>query len=74
VKFQAGEDVIVNFGDIDHPGEVIEHRGGYVMVRIIADPAADYGSITDRLDPEPTLCVRETRVRHAEKNPKTHAS
>lgn len=67
-KFTAGDDVIVNFGDIDHEGEVIEQRSGYVMVRIIADPTYDYGSITARLDPEPTVCVKETKVRHADKN------
>lgn len=64
-KFNAGEDVIVSFGGLDHPGEVIEQRGGYVMVRIQTDPVWDYGDISPRLDPEPTVCVKESRVRHA---------
>lgn len=25
----------------------------------------DYGSITSRMDPEPTVCVKENKVRHA---------
>jgi len=67
VIFKPGDDVIVDFGGgLDHPGEVIQQSSGYVMARILADPAADYGSITDRIDPEPTVCVKETRVRHAD--------
>ncbi len=69
MKFQRGDDVIVDFGGIDHQGEVVQHSAGYVMVRMIADPAADYGSISDRLDPEPTVCVKEKHVRHTE-NPR----
>jgi len=65
VKFDVGDDVVVDFGGIDHQGEVVEHRGGYVMVKILADPTADYGSITPRLDPEPTVCVKQSKVRHA---------
>jgi hypothetical protein len=65
VKFNAGEDVMVDFAGIEHQGEVINQRSGYVMVRIIlSDPAWDYGSIGARLDPEPTVCVKETHVRH----------
>ena len=65
MKFARGQDVIVDFGGLDHPGEVIQQNAGYVMVKILADSAADYGSITARLDPTPTVCVKETRVRPA---------
>ena len=67
MKFSRGDDVIVEFGGLDHQGEVISQSAGYVMVKMIADPTADYGEITPRLDPEPTVCVKETRVRHADK-------
>ena len=65
-KFSVGDDVVVDFAGIQHQGEVIEQRrSGYVMVRIIlADPAWDYGSIGARLDPESTVCVKLTNVRH----------
>ena len=63
-KFHCGDDVIVNFSGIEHQGEVLEHRGGYVMVKIVlSDPAVDYTE-ADWLDPEPTVCVEETKVRH----------
>lgn len=74
MKYGKGDDVIVEFGGLEHQGEVISHSAGYVMVRILADPAADYGSITPRLDPEPTVCVKDTKVRHADKNTKPQAS
>jgi len=34
MKFTAGDDVVVDFAGIQHQGEVIEQRSGYVMVRI----------------------------------------
>ena len=64
--FEAGQDVIVDFRGLEHQGCVIRHSGGYVMVRIAADPAADYGHIGERLDPQPTVCVKENKVRHAD--------
>lgn len=70
-KFDRGDDVIVDFGGLEHQGEVISQHSGYVMVKILADPESDYGSITDRLDPEPTVCVKETKVRHADKKADT---
>lgn len=64
--FKPGDDVIVDFGGLDHPGEVISQSSGYVMVRILAEPTADYGSISSMLDPEPTVAVKESKVRHAD--------
>lgn len=46
----------------DHPAEIIERRNGYVLCRIHIDPEWDYGTTT-WLDPEPTICVRDTQVR-----------
>ena len=64
MKFSVNDHVVVDFGGIDHQGSVIEQRGGYVMVKIVlADPTADYGE-ADWLDVEPTVCVKETHVRH----------
>jgi hypothetical protein len=64
-KFKPGDDVIVKMKAREHHGEVIEQRSGYVMCRIQIDPQWDYGSTT-WLDPEPTVCVPEKRVRHAD--------
>lgn len=67
-KFKNGELVTVRFQGRNHPGEVIavSKRTGYVMCRVIRDPLWDYGSINARLDPEPTVCVKESDVRHAD--------
>lgn len=65
IRYRPGDDVIVEFDDgAECPGEVIRHSSGYVMaVIIINDPELDLGSITARMDPRPTVCVRETKVR-----------
>lgn len=63
MKFNRGDDVLVDFGGLEHKGEVISQSAGYVMARILADPTADYGDVTPRLDPQPTVCVKETKVR-----------
>jgi len=65
VTFKPGQQVIVDFGGLDHAGTVIEHRAGYVMVKVVlADPAADYSDV-DWLDVEPTLCIKESKIRAA---------
>lgn len=64
--FQRGQDVWVEFSGHQHRGEVIEHNGAWVLCRIHADPAWDYGTISARLDPTPTVCVREKHVQPAE--------
>lgn len=58
-----GQDVLVDFAGQTHPGVVIAQHGQWVMCRIHTDPIWDYGAITDRLDPEQTVCVRECCVR-----------
>jgi hypothetical protein len=67
-KFKTGQVVVVRFQGRKHQGEVIavSKRTGYVMCRIIRDPLWDYGSINARLDPEPTVCVKDSDVRHAD--------
>lgn len=65
--YQRGDDVIVEFAGRDHPGEIIDHHPPWIMCRIHIDPTWDYGGITARLDPTPTICVRENHVRHADK-------
>ena len=74
MKFEPGDDVIVDFGGLDHVGEVMSQSSGYVLVRINVDPAADYGSISSRLDPQPTVAVKECNVRHADKPSNIQAS
>jgi hypothetical protein len=67
-KFKTGELVTVRFQGRTHRGEVfaVSKTAGYVMCRIIRDPLWDYGSINARLDPEPTVCVKESDVQHAD--------
>lgn len=68
MTFKAGDPVIVSFDGHDCEGEVIIHsHAGFVMAQItLADPEMDFGQITPQLDPQPTVCVRETHVRPAE--------
>lgn len=64
--FKTGDHVIVEFQGVDCEGEVIAVSpiAGYVSARIIIpDPEVDFGSIGARLDPQPVVCVRATRVR-----------
>lgn len=61
-SFQRGQDVEVEFAGQTHRGEVLEHNGPWVLCRIILDPEWDYGSMSPRLDPSPTVCVREKFV------------
>lgn len=62
-QFRRGDDVLVDFAGVEHRGEVISQNSGYVMARIVTDPDGDYGDIGARLDPEPTVCVKASRVR-----------
>lgn len=71
-KFRTGDDVIVTFDGIDHAGEVERAEHGWVHCRIVIDTTGDYGSITPRLAPQSTVCVREGDVRLVEKEKATH--
>lgn len=65
-RYQRGDQVIVEFMGVDCEGEVLRHTSGYVMAQvIIPDVELDFGSISPRLDPQPTVCVPEARVRAA---------
>lgn len=66
MKFQPGQDVTIEFDGIDHRGHIIEHRHGTIMAVIQTDPTADYGSGTDRLAPQQTVCVAEHKVKPAQ--------
>lgn len=61
-RFKAGDPVIVEFQDVECQGEVISHSGGYVMARVTIDVEIDFGMITPRMDPQPIVCVPESRV------------
>lgn len=65
MKFQPGDDVLVEFDGWEHRGEVKSHNNGWVTCRIAIDPFVDYGCQTPRLSPVSIVCVRESDVRHA---------
>ena len=65
-KFQHGQDIIVDFKGVDVPGEVIHEAHGWVMALVDIDPETDWGSQGPTLDPQSTICVPLSRVRHAE--------
>jgi hypothetical protein len=61
-RFKAGDDVTVSIKGKDHRGEVLTcHQTGFITCRVIADPEWDYGRTT-WIDPEQTVCVRESSV------------
>lgn len=63
MKFQPGDDIIIDFDGIEHPAEVLDHRAGWILAMMRPDPLADYGSGTSRMDPtRQTVCVPETRA------------
>lgn len=62
--FSAGQNVIVDFDGLEHPGVIEQPMGkGWLRCKIRIDPTADYGSITPRLGIESVVCVRESDVR-----------
>lgn len=63
-RYQRGDAVTVEFMGVECEGEVVRHSSGYVMAHItIPDPEVDFGGITAQLDPQPTVCVPESKVR-----------
>jgi hypothetical protein len=66
-NYKPGDDIVVNFDGIESAG-VVERieRNGFIRARIVIDHQADYGSITARLAPHSTVCVRETDVRKSD--------
>ena len=63
--FEPGDDVFVEFCGIELPGEVVSayRSSGFVLTKIHIDPDFDYGSVSERLDPESFVCVRVAKVR-----------
>jgi hypothetical protein len=64
-KFKPGDPVTVEFRGIKCDGIVIRQSSitGFVMARIaIPDVEVDFGSISPQLDPQPTVCVAESKV------------
>lgn len=64
-ELAPGDDVIVTFDGEDCPGEVLDVRNGWILAKILIDPALDFGSISARLDPQPLVMVRDRDVRLA---------
>jgi hypothetical protein len=65
-KYSPGDAVIVEFQGVECEGEVIRQSSGFVMARIaIPDVELDMGAVGARLDPQPLVCVPESRVRAA---------
>ena len=61
-QLSVGQDVIVTFDGVEHQGHIEKIVTGWIQCRIaIGDD--DYGSITPRLSPQSTVCVRESDVR-----------
>ena len=65
-KFEAGEDVIIEFKGLEVHGEVIRQSNGWVMAVVAIDGTEDWGADAPRLDPRSTICVPDCRVRHTE--------
>lgn len=61
--FEPGQDVVVTLDGVEHPGEVIEASKGWVLTKVSIDMENDYGSLSDRLDPQSLFMVRDTNVR-----------
>jgi hypothetical protein len=64
--FKQGQDVLVDFDGEECRGEVVEQHRGWVLTRILIDPAADFGEATARLAPVSLAMVRENEVRPLE--------
>ena len=65
-KYLPGQDIVVDFKGVDVPGEVIHQSHGWVLALVDIDPNMDWGSEGPRLDPRSTICVPDSRVRHAD--------
>jgi len=65
VKFEPGEDIVVDFDGVHVPGEVIRQSNGWVMATVDLDPEIEW-TLGARLHRRSTVCVPETRVSHAE--------
>lgn len=64
MKFNPGDDVLVEFDGWEHRGEVKTQHNGWVTCAIIIDPELDYGPGA-MMAPKSVVCVRENCVRHA---------
>lgn len=62
-NYQPGQDITVTFDGIDHNAEIEKVENGWYHCRITIDPAGDYGSITPRLAPQSTVCVRANNIK-----------
>lgn len=65
MKYQPGDDVLVDFDGRETRGEIlsVSAKTGYVLCNVIIDPAWDYGSITARLAPVSTVAVRPNQLK-----------
>lgn len=68
MSYKVGDDVTVEFKGHRTAGEVVDiyKSSGYILCRIHIDPNWDYGELSEDLDPEPFVCIRENRVKPAE--------
>jgi len=62
-SFSVGQDVIVIFDEVEHRGHIEKIEIGWIHCRIAIHACEDYGSITARMAPHSTVCVRESSVR-----------
>lgn len=61
-SFSVGQDVIVTFDGVKHQGHIEKIENGWIHCLIAIKAAEDYGSISARLSPQSTVCVRESDV------------
>ena len=65
--FNVGQDCVVTFDGLEHPGIIEQPMGkGWVRCRIRIDLNADYGNMTPRMGVESVVCVRETDIKPIE--------
>ncbi len=64
--FEIGDDVLVDFDGEVCRGEVVETRNGWILARVLIDPATDFGGIGSRLAPVSNVIVRESAVQSLE--------
>ena len=68
MPFKVGDDVEVTFCGRQHRGEIFATGStNWVIARIIIDPNYDYGSVSARLDPISTVCIKKENVKPWEK-------
>jgi hypothetical protein len=62
-KFSKGQDVIVIYMGVEHPGVVLSQSRSDVLCRIAIDPEMDYGDVSSTLALHSLVSVNEKDVK-----------